>query len=100
MGTVNLQHNVETRTDVPVSITAVTLAAANPNRRAFSIFNNSATAVLFVEIDNPATLGSAAFAVKPRETFFSGSLKTDALLSGIWDVADAAGKACVREYAE
>ncbi len=84
-----------------VSTSAVTLLAADPNRVGAVITNNSDTARLYVRVGAgtvTAAKGGYDYLVEPRGQYILDAHHTDAV-SGIWDVADAAGFASVLSFA-
>jgi hypothetical protein len=81
-------------TTVAVATSSGELLAANPSRRAATIFN-AATQVLYVSIGSAATTSS--FPVQPNSLYVApaGSV---AAIYGIWAGADSGGAARVTEY--
>lgn len=92
----NLQMNTEEVGDVAGSTSVVTLVAADTDRRAVSILNNSPTGYLYIDLDRDPTLTNAFVCIPPKATWFSGELNTGAEIRGIWDVGD--GRANIREF--
>lgn len=78
------------QTSVASSSTSVTLLAANANRRAFFVFNDS-TQILYVSFT--ATSTAAAYSVKlfPNSCITSDFIYTG-IISGIWASANGAAK--------
>lgn len=92
----NLQTNTEERGSVAASVSAVVLSPEDKDRRFISIFNNSDTGRLFIDIDNDPTATNAMMVLEPGQTYFSESLNSGGEYRGLWDVAD--GQANIREF--
>jgi hypothetical protein len=90
-------------TRVPVNVANVTLKALNASRKALTIYNNSATANLFVKLGAGAAIGVGAESFTIRMVPLSyyevpgpNGLYTG-IVDGIWDAADAGGEALITE---
>jgi hypothetical protein len=87
--------SISVTTQVPASTTAVVISAANPDRKMYSITNQSAKS-LFLDFDNEVTLTAFAYEVKPGVVYempvpFLGDVR------GIW-AAGATGNCKVVEF--
>jgi hypothetical protein len=87
--------SISVTTQVPASTTAVVISAANPDRKMYSITNQSAKS-LFLDFDNEVTLTAYAYEVKPGVVYempvpFLGDVR------GIW-AAGATGQCKVVEF--
>ena len=85
-----------------VSVTNVTLKAANANRRGLTIYNNApgGTANLFVKLGATAviTAGSESYTVKIAPAgYYEVPFGYTGIVDGIWDAADANGEALITE---
>lgn len=87
-----------TSTSVAVdSVNPVTIIAANPNRKALLIYNNS-TQVLNLSLIAAATAANAFTTVAAGATFrLDGQLLFTSAIYGLWAGADATGTARVVE---
>ena len=83
-------------TSVGDEATAVTLLAANTDRKGFSIHNDS-TAILYVKLGSGASTSSFSIRITPQGYYESGVLAYRGLISGIW-ASDAGGSARISEY--
>jgi hypothetical protein len=87
--------SISVTTQVPASTTAVVISAANPDRKMYSITNQSAKS-LFLDFDTEVTLTAYAYEVKPGVVYempvpFLGDVR------GIW-AAGATGNCKVVEF--
>ena len=76
--------------------TVQTLLADNPDRRGFSIFNDS-TAILYVKLGSGASASSFSFRIVPQGYYESSGLCYTGVITGIW-ASDASGAARISEY--
>ena len=83
-----------TVTNVGASVTAVTLAALNTNRRGLSIFNNS-SALLYLKLGSGATTSSFTAVLNPQSLYELPEPIYQGIVTGIW--LAAAGNAGVTE---
>jgi hypothetical protein len=87
---------VPTRTNVAASVTSVQLLAANASRLAFSIYNDSATADLYVAFGT-ADASATSFTVKlgPGDFYESptdGDYSYAGAVQGLWSVASGTAR--------
>lgn len=82
---------------VPVSTVQVLLLAANEARLGFSITNASSNRILYIDFDGNATVSDYAVRI-PANSTYEPPLNYTGNVYGIWNGADAAGKAFVREF--
>lgn len=91
-----------TLTRVPANVAAVTILAANAGRIGGSVWNQTATANLFLSLSATApviTPGAERYSVKlVPGAYFEIPFGYDGIIQGIWDAADATGYAAVDEY--
>lgn len=77
--------------NVAASITSVTLQAANQQRAAWRVFNDSETATLYIKLGATASLTSFSHALPPK-----GSWALDVpyagVIDGIWDIASGTAR--------
>lgn len=84
-------------TSVAVNIAVVALQAANANRLGYSVYNDSLTSYLAVKTGAGATLTSFTVKLAPGG-YWEMPKNYLGIITGIWDVADAAGAARNTEY--
>lgn len=78
------------------SDSAQTLLAANPDRKGFSIFNDS-TQILYVKLGAAATTTDFSFRITPQGYYESSTLCYTGIITGIW-AANGSGAARLSEY--
>ncbi|MCA1572426.1 MAG: hypothetical protein LC798_19420 [Chloroflexi bacterium] len=85
-----------TQTSVAASVTNVTVLASNANRLGVTVFNDSATGVLFLKLG--ATASTTSFTVKMAVgSYYEVPFGYTGIIDGLWDVAS--GNARVTELA-
>lgn len=87
-----------TQANVAVNVAVVTLQAANAARRGWSVLNDSTIATLSLRLGAGATLTNGTVKLLPG-AYWEMPYNYVGQITGIWDVADAAGAARVTEYA-
>lgn len=91
------QKRVEpsTVTQVAASTTSVTIAAANPNRHGFTVFNNTSLNAMRVKLGPNAAANSFSVSI-PSGGYWEMPLGYSGEVTAIWNAAT--GNALVTEY--
>ncbi len=81
-----------TITNVVVGITAVSLLAANPNRKGFTVYNNS-NRTLYLGTANTVTTAANFFAIIPANTLYEWNIES-IYTGALFAIANGAGASC------
>lgn len=98
-GGASVVSTVSAVTRVATNVASVSLKAANANRKALTVHNNSA-ANLFLKLGAAAsiTAGAESFTIKMAPNgYYEAPGGWTGAVDGIWDAADAGGEALVTE---
>lgn len=85
-----------TQSSASASLSSVSLLAANTNRLRFSVYNDSATAKLYLRLDASAATTTNNVTILQPAGYFEPPVNYTGEVRGIWDIASGAAR--IGEY--